>query len=126
VEAYSKPILLIGRENMNRAVQGDIVAIEVFSEREWKAPTNEVVDQDCELVSYFTRITLTKLKATLKNDDADESDEEGERVYMDEKVLRTEVPSRSISEKQPTGRIVGIIKRNWRAYVDTSSPCYWL
>jgi exosome complex exonuclease DIS3/RRP44 len=35
---------------MNRAVQGDIVAVEVFSEREWKAPTNEVVDQDCELV----------------------------------------------------------------------------
>lgn len=109
---------------MNRAVQGDIVAIEVFSEQEWKEPTNEVVDQDCELVSYFTRITLTNLKATLKNDDADESDEEGERVYMDEKVLRTEVSSRPISEKQPTGRIVGIIKRNWRAYVDTSSPCY--
>jgi exosome complex exonuclease DIS3/RRP44 len=50
VEAYSKPILLIGRENMNRAVQGDIVAVEVFSEREWKGPTHEVVDQDCELV----------------------------------------------------------------------------
>jgi exosome complex exonuclease DIS3/RRP44 len=47
VEAYSKPILLIGRGNMNRAVQGDIVVVEVFSEQEWKAPTEEVIDQDC-------------------------------------------------------------------------------
>jgi exosome complex exonuclease DIS3/RRP44 len=126
VEAYSKPILLIGRENMNRAVHGDIVAVEVFSEQEWKAPTDEVVDQDCESVSYITWTTLTNPKATLKNDDADESDEEGERVLVNEKVLNPEVPSRPISEKQPTGRIVGIIKRNWRPYVNTSSPWYWL
>lgn len=39
---------------------------------------------------------------------------------MDEKALRTEVSSRPITEKQPTGRIIGIIKRNWRAYVVTS------
>ncbi|KAH9977177.1 hypothetical protein BGW80DRAFT_1443481 [Lactifluus volemus] len=101
VEVYSKPILLIGRENMNRAVQGDIVAVEVFSEQEWKAPTNEVVDQD----------------STLKNDDADDSDEEGERVLVNEEVPRPEVPSRAVSEKQPTGRVIGVIKRNWRAYV---------
>ncbi|KAI0287919.1 RNB-domain-containing protein [Russula brevipes] len=100
-EAYSKPVLLIGRENMNRAVHGDVVVVEVFSEQEWKAPTDEVVDQD----------------STLKNDDAEESDEEGERLIVDEKAPRTEVSSRSITEKQPTGRIVGVIKRNWRAYV---------
>ena len=53
MEAYGKPILLSGRENMNRAVHGDIVAIEVFSEQEWKAPANEVVDQECESESYL-------------------------------------------------------------------------
>jgi exosome complex exonuclease DIS3/RRP44 len=31
---------------MNRAVNGDIVVVEVFDEREWKAPADEVVDQD--------------------------------------------------------------------------------
>jgi len=60
VEAYTKPILLIGRDNMNRAVQGDIVVVKVFDEQEWKAPTDEVVDQDCELEFVFW-ITLTKL-----------------------------------------------------------------
>ncbi|KAJ3865942.1 hypothetical protein EV359DRAFT_72131 [Lentinula novae-zelandiae] len=69
VPAFDKPILLVGRENMNRAVQGDIVVIEVFPEKDWKAPADEVVDQEAP------------------------------------------------SERQPTGRIVGIIKRNWRAYV---------
>ena len=60
---------------------------------------------------------LTYSVATLKDDDAedsaDEADVEGHEVLVREsKVLRTE--QRSI-EKQPTGRVVGIIKRNWRA-----------
>ena len=44
---------------MNRAVQGDIVVVKLFDEREWKAPTDEVVDQDCKLESIFSRTTLT-------------------------------------------------------------------
>ena len=31
---------------MNRAVHGDIVAVEVFPKSEWKAPADAVVDQD--------------------------------------------------------------------------------
>lgn len=46
VPAFEKPVLLIGREHMNRAVQGDIVAVEVFDEKDWKAPADEVVDQE--------------------------------------------------------------------------------
>ena len=33
---------------MNRATSGDIVVVEVFPESEWKAPADEVVDQDCK------------------------------------------------------------------------------
>jgi exoribonuclease R len=62
VEAYTKPILLIGRENMNRVVQGDIVVVEVFGEQEWKAPTEEVIDQDCKSEFVLAQIVLTKLK----------------------------------------------------------------
>ena len=46
VPAFAKPVLLVGRENMNRAVHGDIVVVEVFDENEWKASTDEVVDQE--------------------------------------------------------------------------------
>lgn len=54
--AFSKPVLLQGRENMNRAVHGDIVVVEVFPEAEWSAPADEVVDQDSKLDIISTRM----------------------------------------------------------------------
>lgn len=48
VPAFVKPVLLIGRENMNRSVEGDVVAVEIFPESEWKAPGDEVVDADSQ------------------------------------------------------------------------------
>ncbi|KAF5369035.1 hypothetical protein D9758_002962 [Tetrapyrgos nigripes] len=112
VSAFSKAILLVGRENMNRAVQGDVIVVEVFDEKEWKAPADEVIDAE----------------TTLKNDDAEDSgeegDENGEEVMAEEsRILRSEAQA-AASERQPTGRVVGVIKRNWRAYVchiDTTS-----
>ncbi|KZT00885.1 RNB-domain-containing protein [Laetiporus sulphureus 93-53] len=103
VPALDKPILLIGRENMNRAVQGDIVAVEIFDEKEWKAPADEVVDQE----------------TTLRNDDAEESEEEedDEEILAERRVVQAELAKRQAATKQPTGRVVGIIKRNWRSYV---------
>jgi hypothetical protein len=57
--------------------------------------------------------------ATLKNDDAEDSGEEGEDendevLVKESRHIQSE---KRTSEKQPTARIVGIIKRNWRAYV---------
>lgn len=47
---FSRPILLIGRENMNRAVHGDVVAIEIFDEKDWKVPVDQVIDQEGPLI----------------------------------------------------------------------------
>ncbi|KAF9529933.1 hypothetical protein CPB83DRAFT_925381 [Crepidotus variabilis] len=108
VPGFNKPILLIGRENMNRAVQGDVVVVEVFDEKEWKAPADEVVDQE----------------STLKDDDAEESEGEGDAEKSGQlrekeaKMVKVEkIASLRSLERLPTGRIVGVIKRNWRAYV---------
>ena len=46
IPSLDQPVLLVGRENMNRSTNGDIVVVEVFPESEWKAPADEVVDQD--------------------------------------------------------------------------------
>ncbi|PFH47029.1 hypothetical protein AMATHDRAFT_153135 [Amanita thiersii Skay4041] len=105
--AFNKPVLLQGRENMNRAVHGDIVVVEVFSESEWSAPADEVVDQD----------------TTLKHDDAESGDEKDEyetedNVLSKERGLLAKGKAKlKVKEKQPTGKVVGVIKRNWRAYV---------
>jgi exosome complex exonuclease DIS3/RRP44 len=60
---------------------------------------------------------LKQFAATLKNDDAEDSEDEGDEMDTgaeERKMLRVE-RSRVAAEKQPTGRIIGIIKRNWRA-----------
>jgi exosome complex exonuclease DIS3/RRP44 len=46
VPALAQPVLLVGRASMNRAVHGDVVAVELLPEAEWRAPAEEVVDQD--------------------------------------------------------------------------------
>ncbi|ETW85530.1 putative exoribonuclease [Heterobasidion irregulare TC 32-1] len=103
VTGFEKPVLLIGREHMNRSVQGDVVVIEVFDEKEWKAPADQVVDQE----------------VTLKNDDVEDSDkgEDNDALIDERRALKREESKTPNAEKQPTGRVVGIIKRNWRAYV---------
>jgi exosome complex exonuclease DIS3/RRP44 len=65
---------------------------------------------------------LSSILATLKNDDAEDSDEEGDDLLVHEhesKVFRAERTKKPPTEKQPTGRVVGVIKRNWRAYVSS-------
>nr|GAT46083.1 predicted protein [Mycena chlorophos] len=47
VHELPKPVLLIGRENLNRAVHGDQVIIELFDEDKWGVEGDEVVDQEC-------------------------------------------------------------------------------
>jgi exosome complex exonuclease DIS3/RRP44 len=56
-------------------------------------------------------------QVTLKNDDAEDSDEEGEtrQPVAEEQKLLEEESGRTAAERQPTGRVVGIVKRNWRA-----------
>lgn len=46
VPGLDKPILLVGRESMNRSVNGDVVVVEIFPKAQWKAPGAEVLDQE--------------------------------------------------------------------------------
>lgn len=57
----------------------------------------------------------------LKNDDAEDSEDEEHdddaEAEAERKQLEAESAKRMAAEKQPTGRIVGMIKRNWRSCV---------
>ncbi|KAJ8302790.1 hypothetical protein KUTeg_019186 [Tegillarca granosa] len=101
LEAYvsvhdgDKMIFIQGHMNLNRAIHSDIVAVEMLPEDEWSCPSSLVLEE--------------------KEEKVDEENIEME----DEKVKKRKIPKEL---QQPTGRIVGIIKRNWRQYCGIIRP----
>jgi exosome complex exonuclease DIS3/RRP44 len=114
VAAFEKPVLISGRENMNRSVDGDIVAVEIFPETQWKVAEDEVVEEDGKpSFESSVRALLKQPPVVNKNDDAETDEKEGQRTPSAEH--KQSAQPREQKEKEPTGRVVGVIKRNWRA-----------
>ena len=105
VPAFPKALLILGRENINRAVDGDLVVIEILPREQWKEPSTQVIEEEA----------LTKNE----NPDADEGEDlisGKERKLLQEEVRR--IHSKTIEgHAQPTAKVVGVVKRNWRQYV---------
>lgn len=99
VEGYELPVFLQGRVGLNRAVDGDIVAIEMLPEDEWSAPS-EVI-----LVADGHDVEAGKDEDVMDDDD-------------DDKVGQTKMAAKQAKtiEKRPTAKVVGIIRRKWRQY----------
>lgn len=110
VPAFLKPLLILGRENINRAVDGDVVVVEVLPQDQWKEPSTKIIEEEA----------ITKNE----NADAEEGQDlvsEKERKALQEEVKKTQ-KSTSESRPQPTAKVVGVIKRNWRQYVGHIDP----
>uniref|UniRef100_A0A8C6Q7W1 Exosome complex exonuclease RRP44 n=1 Tax=Nothobranchius furzeri TaxID=105023 RepID=A0A8C6Q7W1_NOTFU len=83
----STEVLIQGLQNLNRAVHQDVVAVQLLPRNQWLAPSSVVLQDD----------------GVAKDDDVEEDEEE--------KVL-----SAAEAARKPTGKVVGIIKRNWRPF----------
>jgi exosome complex exonuclease DIS3/RRP44 len=109
-------VLVLGTRNMNRAFDGDLVVIELLPLAHWRVPT--------------TRLTV-KRGASADEDDQEESRVLGklEEAYEGEEPASADDLRQSLrriaaakasgvmsSHPVPTGRVVGIIRRNWRQY----------
>lgn len=110
VPAFPKPLLVLGRDSINRAVDGDVVVVELLPQDKWKEPSNKIIEEE----------NLTR------NENADAEVREDfisdkERKALQEEVKRTQ-KSLSESQPQPTAKVVGVIKRNWRQYVGHIDP----
>ncbi|EHA49340.1 mitotic control protein dis3 [Pyricularia oryzae 70-15] len=107
VPAFEKALLILGRENINRAIDGDSVVVEVLPKDQWKVPSTKIVEED----------TVTR------NENADGEDQEssGNITEKERKALQDEVKRMQAkgaeAQAQPTAKVVGVIKRNWRQYV---------
>ncbi|KAI9888523.1 MAG: exosome catalytic subunit dis3 [Vezdaea aestivalis] len=103
VPAFEKRLLVLGRENINRAIQGDLVVIEVLPESQWRTPSTRLVEE------------------TTLNKDEDAEDEDLITTEREQRALQEQARkhhgSSQEGKSQPTAKVVGVIKRNWRQYV---------
>ena len=93
IDGIERWVLIQGLQNLNRAVHGDMVAIEILPETEWSLPSGVVTDKEAE-------------------DTVEEK--------VDDKMLKPVTVKES--NLQVTGRVVGIVRRNWKTYCGTLLP----
>ncbi|KAK1819775.1 exosome catalytic subunit dis3 [Friedmanniomyces endolithicus] len=107
VPAFDRSLIIQGRENSNRSVSGDVVVIEVLPKDQWKAPSSKVIEEE----------DVGKDENAEVDDDAPEAVvSERERRALQDEVKKAHGQTAE-GQKQPTAKVVGIIKRNWRQYV---------
>ena len=72
--------MIKGREDINRVIDGDLVIIEMYPQKQWKAESDLLITND--------------------NDDGETP------------TNQNETPTNGVL----SGRVVGVLKRNWRMY----------
>lgn len=80
-----KTIYILGRQNFNRCIQGDIVAVELLPKSEWKRSASVAIE-----------------------------DEDDEKLYGEEEAEDLKHDPMTDEEAEPTGKVVGIIRKKWR------------
>ncbi|SCV17574.1 uncharacterized protein CGFF_05140 [Nakaseomyces glabratus] len=101
---FSKPVLIRGQKNLNRAFNGDQVIVELLPQSEWKAPSTITLDSE-----HFD-----------VNDNADDGNDEesgdvkgaNSAVIMSDKqrrlLAKDAIAAQQSKKVSPTGRVVGI------------------
>ncbi|WPT12794.1 Exosome complex exonuclease RRP44-like protein A [Picochlorum sp. SENEW3] len=96
-QSIGQDILIRNKLDMNRAMDGDIVAVELLPEDKWKAPCSKLPEKERDTDDLL---------------DAEDTGVETPHVAM---IDPEDDPSLSGEKIKPTGVVVGIIKRNWRS-----------
>ncbi|CAH0546129.1 unnamed protein product [Brassicogethes aeneus] len=92
VEGFEDNVLVQGRKGLNRAVDGDVVAVQMFDKTEWVSPSEIVLE------------------------DEGVSEENIKDIQKNENELKKNAKNSKKDEIRPTGCVVGIIRRKWRQY----------
>ena len=97
-------VLLSGRLDINRAVDGDQVVVELYPKAQWKAESDYLVNNDNP------------------EEEQKDNDDDEEEAKQKENGTQTESSSSRTAEKVTTGRVVAIAKRNWKQYCGSIEP----
>ncbi|KXS21332.1 Dis3 protein [Gonapodya prolifera JEL478] len=96
VDGKETSVVLSGRKMLNRAFDGDVVAVGLLPRTKWKSSLSEVAIEDDD--------------ETLLEENVETA------MDIDKPALI------STEDATPTGKVVGIIKRNWRPYCGSVDP----
>ncbi|MBE3110742.1 MAG: RNB domain-containing ribonuclease, partial [Acidobacteria bacterium] len=110
VPTFAKPLIVLGREAINRAIDGDVIVVEVLPKDQWKEPSTTIIEEE----------SVTKDE----NADVEEGGDlvsERERKLLQDEVRKTHSKNAE-GKAKPTAKVVGVIKRNWRQYVGHIDP----
>lgn len=113
IPGFSKPVLIVGEKNLNRAFNGDQVVIELLPQTEWKAPSTIALDSEHFNVN--------------DNPDAQDEDEPSNATSIISDTQRRllakdAIQAQKAKKVQPTARVVAIPRRSWRQYVGQIAP----
>jgi exosome complex exonuclease DIS3/RRP44 len=141
------PVLISGRGDLNRAMEGDVVAIELLPRCLWRAPSRrmavaaatgaeaEKAERELALQEQQAADAAASAFASARSDPKQRLDEV--RAWLREKGGSAAVMNASRNpaaaaaaaaangaeeERMPTGRVVGIIRRAWRQYCGSLEP----
>ncbi|PKA52121.1 Ribonuclease II, chloroplastic/mitochondrial [Apostasia shenzhenica] len=96
-ESIGEEIVIHGRVNMNRAFDGDIVAVELLSQDQWSEEKSFIAEDDEE----------DEEDAHLVPSSADDAP----------RINNVGTAAPGATSGRPSGRVIGIIKRNWHSLV---------
>ena len=95
IEGVESSIRLVGRMHLNRAIHGDLVAVQILPRSEWSTAPEVAVEEESE-----------------ETNEEDKEDKEKDAMKIDQAQDDALIV-------KPMGKVVGIIKRNWRPLCGT-------
>ncbi|KAJ0402400.1 hypothetical protein P43SY_004109 [Pythium insidiosum] len=104
------PVLIQGREHVNRAMDGDVVAIQLLPKAQWRSPSDSFVSQAL---------------AEAQEEDEQDQDQDDAAAVAEPTISPQQaelVQSEQALTLKPTGKVVGIVQRNWRKYCGSLEP----
>ncbi|KAJ1726891.1 exosome catalytic subunit dis3, partial [Coemansia biformis] len=150
-DGKERRVLVLGRSDMNRAIQGDRVAVQLLPKSQWrKAPSEALVDEDEDAVPDVDKNPKAEAAPAVPDAGAGPAGGEspaGERARKRARTaggqsaapagvaIETDAEGAEpaeyanpadiadeASDGEPTGRVVGIIRRNWKSYCAFLDP----
>jgi exosome complex exonuclease DIS3/RRP44 len=103
-DGAGEDVLIRGRPALNRATDGDVVAVELLPEAEWAAPAAAMPGGGGAVEG----------EAAGEEEGEEEGAAEGARVAQVDPAEHYDSGGGASSAKRPTGRVVGVIRRAWR------------